>query len=363
MIETLRTMVLDAPGFYIGWGGLSIGLVFGFTLHRTQFCAMGAVSDFMTFGSFTRFRAWLLSAAVAILGVAALEGLGVLDTSYSIYTGSTLPWGGHILGGVMFGLGMVFAGGCVSRNVARAGGGDLRALMVVIVIGIAGYMTIGGLFAPARVALTRPLTADLTALGVESQRMDALLAHGTGMDAGLAQALVMAVLAGGILIYAFASAAFRRSTKDVLAGLVVGLCVVAGWLLTGLAFDEFADRPAVASLSLVRPAGDLVYYLMRFTALGAPSFTIVTILGTLLGAFVSAVTSGRFALASFASPQDTVRSLAGAVLMGVGGVMALGCTIGQSVTGLSTLGLGSLITMVAIVLGAMAGVKTLEAFA
>ena len=134
-------------------------------------------------------------------------------------------------------------------------------------------------------------------------------------------------------------------------------------MLTGLTFDEFADNPTVESLSYVRPAGDTVDYLMRFTAYGAPGFTVVTLLGALVGAFLSAITNKSFAFATFTDSSDTLRNMMGAVLMGIGGVAALGCTVGQSVTGFSTLALGSLVTFVFIVIGGIIGMKIMEALA
>jgi len=363
MMDALREAVLAQPAAWIAWGGLVIGIVFGFTVQRTNFCTMGSISDILSFGDYRRFRSWLLAAAVAIIGVWIIESAGIADMAYSIYVSPNFQWGGHIIGGLLFGVGMVFGGGCVSKNLARAGGGDLRSLVVLIVIGIAGYMTIGGLFGPARVAITAPLTSDLSALGLESQRADEILAAVTGLGAGAARLLAVIVLAGGILVYAFANKGFRSSLNHILAGLFVGLCVVAGWMLTGLAFDDFADNPMVESLSYVRPAGDTVDYLMRFTAYSAPGFTVVILLGALIGAFLSAITNKSFAFATFTDSSDTLRNLMGAVLMGVGGVTALGCTVGQSVSGVSTLALGSLITFVFIVIGGIIGMKAMEALA
>lgn len=363
MIDAWREAVLASPAAWIGWGGLVIGIVFGFTVQRTNFCTMGSISDFMSCGDFRRFRAWLLAAAVAIIGMTFLERAGIVDTSYSIYTGSTFQWGGHVIGGLLFGIGMVFGGGCVAKNLARAGGGDLRSLLVLVVIGIAGYMTIGGIFARTRIAITTPLTSDLSAAGLGSQRMDEMLSAFTGMGANVANIVTIAVIAGGLLVYVFSNKSFRTSPKHITAGLVIGLCVLAGWMLTGLAFDEFADNPRIESLSYVRPTGDTIDYLMRFTAYETVSFTVVILLGALIGAFLSAITGKSFAFATFSDSSDTLRNVGGAVLMGIGGVTGLGCTIGQSITGFSTLALGSLITFVFIVIGGMIGIKTMEALA
>lgn len=363
MIDMWREAALANPAAWIAWGGLVIGLVFGFTIHRSNFCTMGSISDILSFGDYRRFRSWLLAAGVAIIGVAFIERLGIADMSNSIYLSTNFQWGAHVIGGLMFGIGMVFGGGCVSKNIARAGGGDLRSLIVLGVIGISGYMTMGGIFANVRIALTNPLSSDLSGLGLGSQRMDEMLAAMTGMDAGLANIIAVLLFAGGIIVFAFASKSFRSSWNYIIAGIVVGLTVLAGWVLTGLTFDEFADNPRVESLSFVRPAGDTVDYLMRYTAYDTVKFTVVTFVGALLGAFLSAITKKTFAFATFTDHGDKLRNLFGAIMMGVGGVMALGCTVGQSVTGFSTLALGSLITFIFIVIGGIIGMKAMEALA
>ncbi len=362
-MDTLRDLMLENPAFYIGWGGLAIGIIFGFIVFRTNFCAMGAVSDMMSFGDFRRFRSWLMATAVAMIGVALLERAGITDTGLSMYVNASFGWGGAIVGGLVFGIGMVLGGGCVSKNLVRTGGGDVRSLFVLVVIGISAYMTIGGLLGPLRVALFAPLTTDLAALGIADQRIGTLLAALTGMAPDTAALLALVVLAGGILAYCFKDAGFRRSPAHLVAGLGIGLCVVAGWALTGLTYDEFADNPTVISLTFVRPVGDSVDYLMRYTAYSAVGFGIATVAGTLIGAFLGALSQRKFALAGFNGATDTIRNLIGAVMMGFGGVVALGCTVGQGITGFSTLALGSGLALAAIVIGGIIGMKIMEALA
>lgn len=360
MIDIWKEAAVESAAFYIGWGGFIIGLVFGFIVYRTNFCTMGSISDILSFGDYRRFRAWLLAGAVAILGVLWVEGAGVADMTQSMYLTSNFGWGGHIVGGLLFGFGMVFAGGCISRNLVRAGGGDLRSIVVLLITGIFAYITIGGILGPVRVAAFGPLTADLTTLGMDDQRTGSLLASLTGIGAGTANLVAAIAIAGALLIYCFGNKDFRTSPRMIVAGVGIGLCAVAGWLLTGLAYDDFADNPQLVSLTYTRPAGDTLEYFMRYTALGAPSFAVVTTLGALAGGFVGAVSMGRLHLTTFADKSDSIRNMAGAALMGIGGVLALGCTVGQAITGFSTLALGSIITFVFIVIGGIAGVKTME---
>ena len=361
-MEALQETMIESAAMYIGWGGLIIGIVFGFIVYRTNFCTMGSISDILSFGDYKRFRAWLLASATAIIGVALLERGEIADMNMSMYQSTSLAWGGHVVGGLLFGFGMVFAGGCVSRNLVRAGGGDLRSIVVLMFTGVFGYMTIGGLLGPLRVAFFTPMTADLSE-NMDDQRIGSLLSSITGMGWESANLVAIIVIAGGILIYCFMDKDFRSAGNHIFAGIGIGLCVVAGWALTGLTYDEFADNPQLISLSYVRPSGDTMDYLMRYTALGAPNFGVVTLAGALIGGFLGALSRGRLHLTTFADQSDSIRNMFGAALMGIGGVLALGCTVGQALTGFSTLAIGSLITFIFIVVGGIAGVKTMESLA
>jgi uncharacterized protein len=364
MIEAWKEIIIESPGFYIGWGGLLIGLAFGFIVYRTNFCTMGSISDILSFGNYSRFRAWLLAGAVAIIGVTGLQALGVITPSDAMYLTPNFGWLGNIVGGLLFGFGMVFAGGCISRNLVRAGGGDLRSIVVLMITGIFGFMAIGGLLGPLRVSLFAPGTTDLREFGMDTQSVGEVLAKIGGLEVAFANTIMAALIAGGILIYCFKDAQFRTSPRNLIAGVGIGLCVVAGWFLTGLAQDDFADVPvALVSLTYVRPTGDTLDYLMRFTALGAPSFGVVTTAGALLGGFLGALSMGRIHLTTFADKNDSIRNMFGAALMGIGGVLALGCTVGQALTGFSTLAMGSIITFIFIVGGGIIGMKAMERFA
>ncbi len=354
----LRDLIANNGAIWLAAGGLVIGIAFGAITAATNFCTMGAISDAVTLGDRRRWRAWLLASATALAGAQLLAWAGVVDLSRSMYLSRTLNPVGNLAGGLMFGLGMVLAGGCPSRNLVRAGSGDLRAVLTLVVLGLFAFMSMGGIFGPARAALEGVTSF---ALPAPTQSVGDVLGIWLGIASARAAWMTTLALVGLVVAYCFAGAEFRSSPVHVSSGIGVGLVVIAGWALTGLAFDEMALRPvAPISLTYVRPIADALDWLERFTAAPLPGFGVASVFGAILGALGVTLAKGRFRITAFADRGDTLRSLAGAALMGVGGVMALGCTIGQGVTGVSTLAIGSFLTFAAIVLGGSLGVRTLE---
>jgi uncharacterized membrane protein YedE/YeeE len=343
----------------VGIGGFVIGLVFGATVQRTNFCTMGAVSDFVLMGDGRRFRAWALAIAVAIIGTHALHFGGWIDIDKSIYLTSNLGWLGAIVGGAMFGFGMTLAGGCGSKTVARLGAGNLKSLVVALVLGIVAYMTLRGLFALARVQLETATNVELKARGLDNQNIGEITGALLGLPGNTARAIVAVAIAAAFLVFCFKDADFRRSATNVAAGFIVGLSPVAGWIVTGiLGADEFNPTP-LASLTFVAPLGESLQYLMTFTG-STINFGVAVVGGVVAGSFLMAVATGTFRIEGFTDRNDFVRHIGGGALMGAGGVLALGCTIGQGITGMSTLALGSVLAWLSIVAGGYLGVKYLE---
>lgn len=348
---SIRTVVAGA-GFVAGMG-------LGAVAQRTNFCTMGAISDLVFMGDKRRLRAWMLAVAVAVLGTQALALSGKLDLAKSIYLGPTLGWAGNIIGGLLFGFGMTLTGGCGNKTLVRIGGGNLKSIVVFLVMAVFAYMTLRGLIALARVQIENATNIGLAAHGLKSQGLPAFLAKFTGMTPTAAQGAVAAAVGLGLLAYCFKDAEFRASGTNIAGGFLVGLFVVVGWWITGvLGADEFEPTP-LASFTFVAPAGETLQYLMTFTG-ATINFGIATTGGVIVGAFLAAKASRSFQLESFVDVNDLLRHLVGGALMGTGGVMAMGCTIGQGVTGVSTLALGSVLALVAIILGGVYGMKYLE---
>lgn len=344
----------------LAWGGLLLGLLFGFAAARANFCVMGAISDFRTFGSPGRLGAVALASAAALVLTQTFAAAGWIDLSRSMYLAPRFNWAGATLGGLLFGAGMVYAGGCASRNLIRAGTGDVRALLVVVIVGIAAFATISGVLGPLRATLEDATALELISMSRPLVSLDGALAA-AGLRPGTAQLLATAALALPLLAFSITRGNILRDRSNLLGGLGIGLLVSAGWLLTGLTYDEMALRPvAPQSLSFVRPAGDALDWLQRSTALGWAGFGASSIFGVLLGSALAAIGARKFRIAVFSDGADARRHLSGALAMGVGGVLALGCSIGQGITGISTLSLQSLLATASIVAGAWLALARLE---
>lgn len=341
----------------------AIGAVFGFVGNKTRFCTMGAISDIVHMGDWNRMRMWMLAVAIAMFGTTALQLAGLFDASKTIYTGSRFVWLSHLVGGAAFGVGMTLASGCGSRMLIRIGGGNLKSVVVFAFFAISAAMTMRGLFGVWRVRLL-----DATALTLpHGQDLPAFLAAGLAPQTALLTAT--GAIGGALLLAALARREAWRSDV-LLGGLATGALVVAGWYVTGH-IGYVAEHPdtlqeaftatngnRAESLTFVAPlAYTLDLLLMWSDASRMLTFGIASVLGVVVGSTLHALLSGSFRIEGFRDAGDLLRHIVGAVLMGFGGITALGCTIGQGVSGLSTLALGSVLTTAAIVAGALVTMK------
>ena len=338
------------------WGFL-IAIAFGAIGNMTNFCTMGAVSDWVNMGDKNRLRAWFLAIGVAIVGSQLLQAQGYVDLNKSIYLTSNFTWLGHLLGGLLFGIGMTLGSGCGQRTLVRVGSGNLKSLVVLLVLGLTAYMTLRGLLAPVRINGIEVTNIDLAARNIPDQGIATFIQAATGMsDTKMLHQAVAAMVGLGFIIFALASIEFLKSFRNWFAGLSIGLFVVAGWYITGkLGFDEF-DPVRLESYTFVSPVGETLNYLMTFTG-STINFGIAAVFGVILGSFLYAVFSGTFRIETFGSRSDMVAHLVGGALMGFGGILSLGCTVGQGITGMSTLALGSVITLAAIIFGSALTMK------
>lgn len=355
----------DLPGLQLKvlWATFAVTFLVGLVMARTNFCTMGAVSDIVNMGDWSRMKMWVGAIGVAIVGTQSLHAAGLVDLGKSFYTVPRLVWTSHLVGGFLFGFGMVLASGCTSKTLIRIGGGSLKSLTVFVVLGVAAYMTLRGLVAVARVATVDRVAVDL---GV-GQDLPRIVQRAAGLGDGslptvhLALGLIVGLV---LLVYAFA----RREQRvfDVVVGAAgVGLGVTAIWWISGH-LGYLAEHPRtleeaflatnsgrLESLSFVAPMAYTIELLMYWSDTSRTlSIGIVAALGMVAGAFAHALATKSFRWEGFAGTEDTANHLVGAILMGVGGVTAVGCTVGQGLSSLSTLAIGGFISFLAIVAGA-----------
>jgi uncharacterized membrane protein YedE/YeeE len=294
------------------YAGLLIGLVYGGVGLLSGFCLMSSLRGWWAEGDRRLIRSFALALGVAIAATQLLAAGGLVDLGKTIYLQPSFSAPLMFFGGLLFGYGMVLSNGCGSRALVLLGRGNLRSFVVVVVLGISAQMTLKGLVAPA--------------------------------------------MSGALIIFAFAHAPFQRALGQIAAGLAVGLLVAAGWFATGyLGADDFNPTP-VTSLTFVAPIADTLQYVMLSTGLTL-NFGIATVAGVFAGSCMTALATRRFHWEGFSSPRHMLRSAGGAALMGAGGAMAYGCSIGQGLTGLSTLALASFAAVAGILLGTAAGLR------
>lgn len=347
--------------------GLGLGVIFGFIGSKTNFCTMGAVSDVVNMGSWGRMRAWILAIAVAIIGTNLLSYYGFLDLSKTIYTGSSFPWLTFLIGGLTFGVGMTLASGCGNKTLLRIGGGNLKSLVVFVFMGFAAIMTLKGIFGAFRVSV---LTAPAVTIQLDqSQTIPALMSGFGGLDSKAMQLLVTGVVALAMLIFVYMSKEFRKESDNNLSGVVIGLVVVAAWYVTG--HMGYAENPETMemtymgtashlaeSMSFVAPSAYTLEYLGYWTdTSNVITFSVASAFGVVTGSFLYAMISKSFRWEYFTSAKDMASHIIGAMLMGFGGITAMGCTIGQGVTGVSTLSLGSFLAVASIIAGSAITMK------
>ncbi len=351
------------------WGGFALAFVFGLIANKTNFCTMGALSDIVNMGHWGRMRMWLLAIAVAIVGATVLAYTGQVDLSKATAQRPTLPWLSMLVGGLTFGIGMTLSGGCANKNLIRVGGGSVRSIVVLVFLGIASYMTLKGLFGQWRASWLDPVAVNLAELGWKDQGLATAVSRLTGLAAepallGTAAALVLA-----LLIFVFKDKRFRSNGTQILGAVVIGALVAGGWYVSGhLGFGENpqtleyvffgTNSRTVESLSFVGPMAFGLELLMLWTDQSLHvTFGIASVLGVVLGSATYAIATKRFRWEGFASLTDLRNQLVGALLMGFGGVTALGCTVGQGLSGVSTLAIGSFIAMAGIIAGSVATLK------
>ncbi len=368
------------------WSAFAIAVIMGAVVNKTNFCTMGAVSDVVNMGDTGRFRAWLLAIAIAMLGVVILESAGLANANQAFppYRANTLLWAENLLGGLMFGIGMTLASGCGNKTLIRLGAGNLKSLVVFAIIGVIAYFMVYPFPGSDQTLMSLLFLDWLRPLAIQLPSQQDIGSLVSAKSAVTIRLVVGLVLAAALLVFIFRSADFRGSRDNLLGGIVVGVAVVGAWYISSnirvdvdgethtlasyaqqwdFLAESDAGKPAEVrtlspqSFTFINPIGQTAGFVGQGFPLDFVSFGMMAVFGVMVGSLVWALLSGGFRIEWFASGRDFLNHLIGAILMGFGGVMAMGCTIGQGITGISTLAVGSFIAFISIVLGSALTMK------
>ncbi|OOZ48801.1 hypothetical protein BOW39_08645 [Solemya velum gill symbiont] len=365
----------------------AIAFIMGAVVNKTNFCTMGAISDWINMGDKGRLGAWFFAIGVAMIGVVIFEVFGMVDAdgSFPPYRNGQLIWAENLVGGIIFGIGMTLASGCGNKALIRVGGGNIKSVMVVAIIAVIAYYMINPfpdsdstLFTVLFYDWLRPLAIDLPS----NQDLGTLLAGDKG---ALSARLAIGLSIGAVLVVvAFVTSEFRGSFDNILGGLVVGLAVFAAWYVSSNVMVNVDDEPMrmaeyvqnwdfiaedaegqpddsrplnAQSFTFINPMGQAFGYAKSGFDAAFLTFGIMALAGVILGSLVWSLISKGFRIEWFASVGDFFSHFIGAILMGLGGVLAMGCTIGQAITGASTLAVGSFVAFGGIVFGSALTMK------
>ncbi|MFD1696235.1 YeeE/YedE family protein [Roseibium aestuarii] len=349
-------VALDASLLLPVLGGLA-GVALGFVARSTHFCTLSALERFWYAGDSSGIRCWALASLVALAATQLLVVFGFADPRLSFYLASDFPWTGAIAGGLMFGFGMALVGTCGFGAVLRLGGGSLRALVVLTVIGLSALAAQRGLVGLVR----RPLVDDL-ALSFDwsgSQSLGDILATLLGLPAfPLVQPLLALLIAAAGLWWVFRPASFRRHRVRIAASAVIGLVIAFGWAVTTQLANGALAPVQVEAGSFVVPVGDTILQLITYTGTG-PDYGVGLVVGTVVGAALAAFRKRDIRWEACDDARELGRHILGGTLMGVGGVFAMGCTVGQTMTGFSALAISAPVVTLCMVLGARLGLSLL----
>ncbi|ORE90714.1 YeeE/YedE family protein [Aurantimonas sp. 22II-16-19i] len=343
-------MIVDS-GFAPLAAGVFAGAVLGFVARRQHFCTMAAFERHWYAGDSSGLRTWGTAVLSAIVLTEILVRLALFDPADSFYTTVSFGWTGAILGGLAFGFGMALVGTCGFGALVRLGGGSLRGLIVVLVLGLSALAAQRGVIGLGRIAIVDDAAFDLARLGAPDQTLPGLVQGLTGLDLRLP---VVAAVCLALALWIGRDAVFRRDVGRIATGIVVGAVIAFGWAATSAIAEASFQPVRIESASFVVPPGELILHAITYTG-ALPSYGVGVTLGVVLGAAIAAMLRREVRWEACDDARELSRHLLGAVLMGVGGVFSLGCTIGQGISAASLLTISAPVVFVSIAIGARLG--------
>ena len=364
----MEVVDIASLGKSVLWTTFAITFLLGAVMQKTGFCSMGAVSDIFIMSSWDRMRQWFLAIGVSILGFTLMASLGLIDPLKSFYTGNKFLWLSTLVGSILFGFGMVLSSGCGSKTLVRIGGGNLKSVIVFMVLGLTAYMTMRGFLGVIRIN-----TLDTIFIAFNTpQDLSSLLSGPMGMARSILHLALGLIIGFAFVAFALSKRSFW-TFENLFAGIAVGLAICAVWWVSGN-LGYVAEDPntleevflatnsgRMESLSFVAPYAYSLDWLMMYSDTSKVlTLGIIAVVGMILGSAFVAVVTKTFRWESFRNAEDTASHLVGASLMGFGGVTALGCTVGQGLSGISTLAIGSFLALPGFIFGAYLGLRYLQ---
>ena len=380
---------MEAQSFFL-WSTFVIAFVMGAVVNKTNFCTMGAVSDLVNMNDTSRMRAWILAATVALIGVMIIEAMGRADLSSTLppYRASQFQWGRYILGGILFGIGMTLASGCGNKTLIRIGGGNIKSIFVFAIIAVISYYMVDPfkeLPATWYQTFFSPWLGEASISLSTPQDLGSIVGNWFSVPAMTMRLIVGGIIAAIALYFVFRSSDFRTSFDNVFAGIMVGLAVFLAWYVTSnvvvatedgalkltqfygewdMMMDSDDGKPKNGSTNLqpqsftfISPIGQIFGYASSGFTAAFVTFGVISVIGVILGSFIWSLVTRSFRVEWFVSFKDFYTHVIGGILMGFGGVLGLGCTVGQAITGVSTLALGSFLVFISIVFGSALTMK------
>ena len=346
--------MIELPAWAAPAAGVATGFLAGYVVRRSRLCSFGAIEDALIGRDWRRMKIFGLALAIAILATQLMVLAGWLDPSKSTFLPTRLPILSVVMGSLLFGIGMSFVGTCAFGSLIRMGGGDIRSFVVILVFSIAAFAVLRGALAPFRIGFLEQYF-----WGGPGGGQISLVALGdwlTGHNLRLALTIVIAALLTGFVVF---DRRLVRAPRLLLAAVCLGLGVAAGWFFTGVAIDAFADNPPrMQSLTFVAPTAKAVL-MVTAPERGVIDFGVGSVFGVALGAFAHAIAAKEFRWEAFDDQYEMRRHIGGAVCMGVGGILAGGCTIGQGLSAGSMLSLSWPVAVLGMILGARFGLAVM----
>ncbi|GLS34788.1 hypothetical protein GCM10010869_03760 [Mesorhizobium tianshanense] len=346
-------MELATSPWFLPLAGLAAGAVMGYFARREHFCTMSALERHWYAGDSAGLRTWVLAAAVALALTQILAAAGYADIGASFYLASDFVWTGYVLGGLAFGFGMALVGTCGFGALVRTGGGSLRSIVVLSMLGVSALAAQKGLIAQARVPIVDSLGIDMSGIG--GQSLASIASAAVGADVRWLVALLVAL---GMLWWVFRDGGYRSKWGSIAVGTIIGAAIAFGWAATTYAARHAFEPVQIEAGSFVVPVADTILQLITFTG-EFPDYGVGLVVGVVLGAAACAFGRKDVRWEACDDARELGRHLAGGFLMGVGGVFAMGCTIGQGVSAVSALAISAPVVLVSIGIGARMGLAYL----